>query len=288
MKARELSKGSLWTILAVAFVAMLASVFLVLRAAESVGAQDFGTQVVGGTPVENGKYPFMAALYDPVFGRPSPNTQFCGGTLIDEDSVLTAAHCLFKPSGDLYPTRRVGITVGRTVLTSDQGQVRGVSEFFIHPSYDFDSSDRFDAAVLKLDAPVAGIEPISVVSEEQDQYETPQRVLTVAGWGAVTSPKQTFPDRMEKASVPIVSDSRAEEFYPNEFSRNLMVAAGGEERDTCTGDSGGPIFDRTGSGEFIQVGITSFGKDVCGPRPGVYTEANAPSIRNFISGAAAR
>ncbi len=288
MKTHERSKGSLWMILAVAFAAALASVMLILRVAEPVRAQDFETQIIGGNPVEDGTYPFMAALYDPTEGPPSPDTQKCGGTLIDEDSVLTAAHCTFTEDGRPLANRRIGITVGRTVLTSDQGRVRGVSEFFVHPRYDFDSSDKFDAAVLTLDAPVAGIEPIPVASEGQDQFETPGRPLTVTGWGNRDPNGEVYPNRMRKAAVPVVSDSSAEEIYPDRFAPSLMLAAGGDGKDTCVGDSGGPIFDRRDSGAFIQVGITSFGKLVCGPRPGVYTEANAPSIRNFISEAAAR
>ncbi len=120
MKPYKLARGLLEVTL-VAFV--IALVLSVLQAAEPVRAQDVEAQVIGGSTVEDGQYPFMAALYYRQDGSPSKRTQFCGGTLIDEDSVLTAAHCL---EGEL--PRTVGVTVGRTVLDSDQGRVRGVTD----------------------------------------------------------------------------------------------------------------------------------------------------------------
>lgn len=271
----------------------LALVLLVSQAAEPVRALDDPTlepQIIDGNAVEKGKYPFMVALYYRQDGSPSSRTQFCGGTLIDEDSVLSAAHCLQGES-----PQTVGATVGRTVLDSDQGKVREVTEFFKHPRYDrSETGFAYDSAVLKLDQPVSGIEPIRVASEDQNRFETPGRDLVVTGWGTTAKdpPPEEFPERMRKAMVPVVSDSRTADIYNRNVKRfypPLMVAAGGEGRDTCIGDSGGPMFDRTDSGAFVQVGITSFGlgcaeEDI----PGVYTEVNDPAVRNFIFNAAAK
>jgi secreted trypsin-like serine protease len=91
---------------------------------------------------------------------------------------------------------------------------------------------------------------------------------------------------MRVARVPIVSDARARDVYGSSFVGALMVAAGKAGKDTCSGDSGGPMFARQGDKRY-QIGITSFGEG-CGARgyPGVYTEVNAPAIRTFIVDAA--
>jgi secreted trypsin-like serine protease len=243
--------------------------------------RDFQAQIVGGTEVPDDKYPVMAALLDTRYGSTAYQQQFCGGSLIDQDSVLTAAHCVVGTSPQ--PLR---ITVGRTVLDSNQGQERSVSTIFVHPSYDGSSSDAYDAAVLRLSSSVSGIAPIKLATPRQDSLEKPGRKARIAGWGDTES---SYPDRMREASVPIVSDAYAKKVYGRAFSPTLMVAAGETGRDTCQGDSGGPMFSRV-SGQYRQVGITSFGGARCGASgvPGVYTEVNASSIRSFITNAASK
>ena len=261
----------------------------VLYASKAAGAE-YQAQVVGGTDVPNDKYPFITALLDVRNGVSPFQQQICGGTLIDEDSVLTAAHCVY---GDSPAPLRV--TVGRTVLDSNQGQKRSVSRIFVHSQYDPDLDDAYDAAVLKLSSPVGGIAPIKLATARQNWLERPGRNLTVAGWGNTIrqSPDYEEPDtyanRMREVQVPIVSDTRARSVYGSPyFFPSLMVAAGNAGRDACLGDSGGPLFAKV-SGEYIQIGITSWAIG-CGLSryPGVYAEVNASSIRNFIIDAAER
>ncbi len=138
MESHGSSGIRLWVVLG-ALVAALA-LLMSATSAEPIQAQTDGEPyIVGGTPVDDGQYPFMAALYDSSRGQPSPNTHFCGGTLIDPDSVLTAAHCL----DDVDPSD-TGVTVGRTVLTSNQGHVRGASRFYVHPEYNSSSDKHLD------------------------------------------------------------------------------------------------------------------------------------------------
>jgi secreted trypsin-like serine protease len=93
---------------------------------------------------------------------------------------------------------------------------------------------------------------------------------------------------MREASVPIVSDTDAKDVYGQGFFPVLMVAAGETGKDTCQGDSGGPMFDLA-SGQYWQIGITSFGIGCGAPGyPGVYSEVNASSIRSFITNAASK
>jgi secreted trypsin-like serine protease len=259
-----------------------------LHAPKAAGAE-YRAQVVGGIGVPNGKYPFLAALLDVRNGNSAFRQQICGGTLIDKDSVLTAAHCVYGRSA--APLR---VTIGRTVLGSSQGTKRGISRIFVHRRYHPDLDDTYDAAVLKLSSPVGGVGPIELATARQNWLVRPGRNATVAGWGVTTrqSPDyhepDTYADRMREVRVPIVSDTKARSVYGGSYFPRLMVVAGKAGRDACLGDSGGPIFAKV-SGEYVQIGVTSWAIG-CGTSryPGVYAEVNASSIRNFIVNAARR
>lgn len=266
MTAQRLVRSHLWTILLAMLVGALVSLFVAVQRGEAVQAvedqvidQHHQGKIIGGTAVPDGKYKFITALLDKTRPGTTFDKQFCSGTLIDNNGVLTAAHCVDGTSAS-----SLQVTVGRTVLDSDQGQVRNVSRIFIHPSWN-SNTFAYDAAVLKLSSPVSGIAPIKLATSSQNFLETPGRNATVAGWGNTIaqpadgpSPGSSFPQRMREAQVPIVSDAKAESIYdaiygPSGYIPPIQVAAG---KDTCQGDSGGPMFAKA-SGKFTQIGITS-------------------------------
>jgi secreted trypsin-like serine protease len=288
-------RDPLWATLVGALVAaMVVSFFVFVQSGEaapqaaderpsSASVSLKSPMIVGGTAVPNGKYPFVAFVKLYRNGKPYAK---CGGSLIDQDSVLTAAHCLENTTGAV-------VVVGRTDLLrkKNRGQEIGASRPFIHPRYN--GSGGYDAGVLKLRRPAKGIKPIKLATAKQNNLETPGRKLTVAGWG-LTGFNGTHPtNRLRQARVPVVSDRRAESSYdavvgPSGYVPPLMIAAGNSSKENaCVGDSGGPLFD---SGSRIQVGIVSRGYYKCGTAryPGVYTEVNNPNIRNFIVSAAKR
>jgi secreted trypsin-like serine protease len=261
------------------------------------------TQVVGGTPVPDGKYPFMTSIQANTSKQSPYKEHFCGGTLIDQNSVLTAAHCVdFIGNHTDHNTlsyRDVRLVVGVTVLSSRQGKVRGIdrlSDISVHPDYNGRTSNRYDAAVIEVGRPVRVIGPIALAGVGSDELETPGRPATLTGWGnTIAQPPfgpggpQDYPRRMREARPPLVSDAECELSYGRDFYPKVMVCAGQTGMDTCQGDSGGPMFVEDASGVRRQIGITSFGYG-CGATgfPGVYTEVNAEPVFDFIERAANR
>ena len=173
------------------------------RVADERPSASVSPRIVGGTEVPDGKYPFMALL---VF-KTTQGEGDCDGSLIDPDSVLTAAHCFSLPG----KPKSLQVYVGRTVRSSNQGQVRLSKTVTIHPDYN-SRLGTYDAAVVKLIRPVSGIAPIDLATSKQNDLEKPGRNATVAGWGnTIAGPPGAeppgggeFPDRMHEAQVPIV------------------------------------------------------------------------------------
>src|SRR5215216_5218084 len=211
MSVDKFIRNPLWVTLVGALVAaMVVSVVVFVQSGEAAPqAADEQTpyasvrlkspMIVGGTAVPNGKYPFMAyvKLY-----RDGKRSGFCAGSLIDRNSVLTAAHCLKDTTGAV-------VVVGRTDPRKNRGQEIGASRPFIHPRY---NGNGYDAAVLKLSRPVKGIKPIKLATAKQNNLEKPGHILTTAGWGVVKQrpgPFDVRTFRMHEVSVPVVSDSRA-------------------------------------------------------------------------------
>jgi secreted trypsin-like serine protease len=281
----------LWATLVGAVVAALVVSFLVNVRSGGAAPQTADEQtpyasvspkspmIVGGTTVPNGTYPFVA--YVTLYRNGMPDAS-CAGSLIDQDSVLTAAHCLQNTTGAV-------VVVGRSDLRKkNRGQEIGASRPFIHPRY---LGNGYDAGVLKLRRPVKGIKPLKLATASQNNLETPGRKLKVAGWG-LTGFNSTPSNRLRQAQVPVVSDRRAERSYdallePSGYVPPIMIAAGNSKVNACVGDSGGPLFD---SGSRTQVGIVSGGYYKCGTEryPGVFTEVNNADVRNFILAAAKR
>jgi secreted trypsin-like serine protease len=317
------------TLVAALVAAMVVSFFVFVQSGEARQAvpdkqspyASITPWIIGGTEVPNGKYPFMVLLQ---MTSPKGGGGNCGGTLIDRDSVLTAAHCFYSPTTGknlLEDKLQVEAFVGRTVRSSNQGHTRFAKWVSTHPDYKGIKGLRaryntYDAAVIELRRPVWGITPIKLATSKQNNLEKPGRNATVAGWGnTIAHPPRGFrpqppgppeiPDRMQEAQMPIVSDSSAESAYdprpetrltrPIPYSPSFMIAAGGKVKDACQGDSGGPLFvarapDGGSSGEYTQIGITSLNTGGCAYKdfPMVYTEVNNPSIRSFITNAAGK
>ncbi|XP_014402931.1 PREDICTED: kallikrein-8 isoform X1 [Myotis brandtii] len=211
-------------------------------------------KVLGGQPCKSNSQPWQTALFQ-------GNQLLCGGVLIDDNWVLTAAHCK-KP--------RYTVRLGEHSLQnkSGSGQERAVAQSIPHPCFSGDSEDHnHDLMLLRLREPAStgpSVKPINLT----DHCPRDGQKCTVSGWGTITSPQENFPDALNCAEVKIVSQKRCEDAYPGKVTEAMICAGDSSGADSCQGDSGGPLV----CGGVLQ-GITSWGSDPCGQpqRPGVYT-----------------
>ena len=219
--------------------------------------------IVGGTPVNpacpNCKYDFMVSIQsDGWWGG-----HFCGGSLVREDWVVTAAHCV---QGDSPSSIEVVIGL-HNVNGTNGSQTRDVDAIIIHPQYSGNSLNN-DYALLHLTQPITDFEPIKLVTS--DLHDDEPVMSTTMGWGATSSGGSSSNILLE-VDVPI-DDSCGS--YSNSDITNNMVCAGDNNggEDSCQGDSGGPLIMTNSNGEYELIGIVSWGYGCAEAQyPGVYS-----------------
>lgn len=212
--------------------------------------------ILGGREAQPGAYPWQVALIDPL----QPNTyagQFCGGSLIDEEWVLTAAHCVEGKEPSL-----IDVLVGAHRL-SDSGTRIPSAQVIPHPGYDPTQLDH-DLALIRLSTPVT-YTPISLYQTISGTSEFDHLRATVIGWGAkeISGWSAVYPDALREVSLPLVDPTRCQQ--STEVITDAMLCAGYETltMGACYGDSGGPLMVQQPNGSWTQIGIVSWGPYGC-------------------------
>ncbi|OCT73578.1 anionic trypsin-2 [Xenopus laevis] len=212
-------------------------------------------RIIGGEECVPHSQPWQVALY--YF-----SDYICGGILIDEWWVLTAAHC---------NQSNLQVLLGAHNRTKPTDHKQYTYAVKICPRCDFDPvTYNNDIMLLKL-ASKANINcHVKTIQLASDLVEDNTECLA-SGWGTITSPEENYPDKLQCVNLSTVSNSECQACYPeDDITENMLCAgnmAGG--KDTCKGDSGGPLVC---NGELH--GITSWGHYICGlpDKPAVFTK----------------
>ncbi|PZC79288.1 hypothetical protein B5X24_HaOG200419 [Helicoverpa armigera] len=223
-------------------------------------------RIVGGMETSISMYPYNVAI--------SRNAKhWCGGSIIDEQWVLTAGHCLESAfDGDKRKLQPFIIRAGSSFHNRGGYQARVNKVFFPH-EYVPGNAD-FDYSLLRLDRPMPIGRNIAVLNLPSKDYMMQDGdILIVTGWGSTDeSGYGHIPERVRFVPVPVMRLEDCQKSYRFYITPRMLCAGyatGG--KDACNHDSGGPAV-RDG----VLLGVVSFGGKQCGdPRsPGVYSRVS--------------
>jgi len=224
-----------------------------------------GGRIVGGAPATPGQLPYQISL---LYG----GRHICGGSIIAQNVVVTAAHCV---EGD--SPRDLQIVAGEhdRSQTSGNEQTIQVVRIAVHEQYDVPTQFANDIALLFLSTTNPLVfddfsRPVALPTQEQQTSVD----IIVSGWGT-TSQGGSLPNILQWVQLPIVSDETCRMNYAGETILDSMLCAGFPQggRDSCQGDSGGPLVT-VGANNYL-AGVVSWGYGCAQPNyPGVNTEVS--------------
>ncbi|RDD44477.1 Ovochymase-1 [Trichoplax sp. H2] len=207
----------------------------------------------------------------------STGFHFCGGSIISDTYVVTAAHCV---DGQTPTSWRIVLGAHNIGSNEPSQFVATVKRAKMHPSYDTSTLSN-DIAIIELNEKITFTNEISPVCVSKTRIADNADVI-VSGWGTLTAGGAS-PDTLQRVIVPTISRSECSStVYGTGYIDSTMLCAGlmSGGKDSCQGDSGGPlVHDR--SGTYYLEGVVSWGYGCADPnRPGVY--ARVSSLYSFL------
>uniref|UniRef100_A0A286Y5W4 Chymotrypsin C n=2 Tax=Cavia porcellus TaxID=10141 RepID=A0A286Y5W4_CAVPO len=247
-----------------------------LASASSCGAPTFlpdvSARVVGGDDAVPHSWPWQISLQ---YLRDTEWRHTCGGTLISNQHVLTAAHCISK---DL--TYRVALGKHDLTVEDEPGSVIvGVDSIHVHERW-FSLLVRNDIALIKLAEPVELSETIQAACLPEKGYQLPDNYpCYVTGWGRLWT-NGPIADVLQQGLQPVVGHSTCSrwDYWGFQVTKNMVCAGGDGVISACNGDSGGPLNCQAENGVWQLQGIVSFGSSMgCNTvkKPAVFTRVSA-------------
>jgi secreted trypsin-like serine protease len=224
---------------------------------EGCGVPEEDNRIVGGDQVTPHRYPWMVGL--------SFNGQwFCGGSLLNKNWVLTAAHCTH---GAVSSYAYLG---AHNLYNEEDGRlIIFTQEFVEHPEYDVQKIAN-DVALVRLPANsipayTKHIRPACLPARSFDESVLHGgKELVAVGWGK-TKNGATISPVLNQLSVQLVSNDICRQSYGDIIRNTNVCAQGLNGTGTCQGDSGSSLQFTPRDGLFIQYGIVSFGASTgCG------------------------
>ncbi|XP_069120458.1 chymotrypsin-like elastase family member 1 [Argopecten irradians] len=248
-------------------LALCGFVALVASEGEDGGSGPGGVppSIVGGTTAAEDAWPWQVnILYRKRF--------ICGGTILNENTILTAAHCT-----DLLQKRTLKVVIGDYDRRKNEKKTRGerkmaVKQIIQHPDYDGDVLHDFSIIKLKRKIKYGDfIQPIPSLAD--DSMNLMNSTCFVTGWGATKGPLSSARFLQELQTPVITNDACEAGIILNYPVTDDMICTDSEPKGSCYGDSGGPLQCLV-DGKWVHAGAVSWGNENCRVGPSVYARTS--------------
>ncbi|KAF7283571.1 hypothetical protein GWI33_023416 [Rhynchophorus ferrugineus] len=204
------------------------------------------SRIIGGSEATPNSHPYQVAL----FIQFPQGRSFCGGSIISENYILTAAHCMDN-------AKSAEVVLGaHDIRRNESTQMRVSSDqITVHPNWSYRKLQN-DVALIKLPEPITFnqyIKPISLAST--GTFSDSTALLT--GWGK-TSDFSRVSNTLNEVNLPVLDNKDCSSYFQGMIESTHVCTSGAEIKGGCNGDSGGPLVF-----EDKQIGIVSFGSNRC-------------------------
>jgi len=257
---------------------IILTVILISFSVSNIKAQDIQA-ITNGFPIEIQNVPYQVSIQNK-----SDGNHFCGGSIINNKYILTAAHCVSGTNAS-----NITLNVGFSTQNNPGNNLQSYNakRIVIHPNYNNTTND-FDIAIIEIDGTFSFnnfVQPIELISSQNLIHETIGNQARVSGWGWTVPNQSGVSNQLQAVDVPIISNQQSDNQldlsspnHPELTQRMLSTGAVGMERQgACHGDSGGPLVFRQNGQNDIQIGVVSWGVSRC------VGGENSPSIYARLS-----
>ncbi|XP_075044720.1 ovochymase-2 [Mixophyes fleayi] len=213
------------------------------------------SRIVGGTTAKKENHPWIASLK-------RDGKHFCGGTIVSNKHVLTAAHCVSDKHFEL--SAKVCIGEHDFTVAEPTEKIFSIKTVTKHPNFNPSRPINYDIAVLELEGHIDFDEKIqpACLPNPDDIFSTGSLCIAL-GWGRLKENGQ-LPTNLQQVALPLIDYNRCLTVMESVNQRlvfDTVVCAGFPEggKDACQGDSGGPFLCQRNHGRWVLVGVTSWG-----------------------------
>jgi secreted trypsin-like serine protease len=217
--------------------------------AKAVPLKNISSRIINGDKAVLGQFPWQAAL------RVTGNSRnwFCGGSIISEEWILTAGHCV---SGGLSAI----IETGLVDLDGNIGLESTSSDLVLHEGYDIDTLSN-DIGLIKLSKPLQFDENTAAISLSSEPLSEDEEV-TVSGWGLTSDGGTAVSPVLNYVKLVTIANSDCEKTFGSIIHDTTLCAVSDANpvKSPCNGDSGGPVVINVDSNP-EHVAIASFVSD---------------------------